>query len=260
MVMQRRTLTLLRAPLVLSLALLGFPSLASADDPFGVCYWPVDEGSGSATDTFICSESDMEGTLGSSAHWALEGDRTYINISPSIWGDTAGYVEFGPDTASFLGASDFTVLHSFRTGPTGSAGSALFSVLGTRSTYGHGNFFAVRMRGDGILTVELDEDTLGTNYVGLTGAGHPVNDGVWHYLAYVRDGAQLSLYIDGELIASASTASGQPTWISGASPFRLGLEDPANTWPLFSADYDNLVISYGIAMSQEQIQSLANIF
>lgn len=173
----------------LVLAAVGFASLAEAqvlrdgvlaEAPVAPTHeWRFDEPSGSHA--ALDSIGGQTGTGGADALW-ISGeaqalgpahDRVLVTFPQQGPDDRSAYVDFGNAVGAF-GNRDFTVSHFFLT-PHQSPGT-VSDVVGNRTSYSHGNFFAVRMRGDGTLTVELDQDTSGTNYVGFVADGVRVND------------------------------------------------------------------------------------
>jgi hypothetical protein len=123
-----------------------------------------------------------------------------------------------------VGTNDFTLSHWYETSFQGEGVHG--DVVGDRWDASGGNFFSVRMGGNGALAVELDQDAHGTNYVAIDSDARRINDGAWHHLAYVRHGGEVRLYVDGERIASARTASGEPTELLGRREVRLGRSLP----------------------------------
>jgi len=249
--MQLRTSTLLRVSLPLSLAVLASTSMADAIviTPVTDHHWTFDEPSGTiAYDEY----GGPNGNLGASTTRVTGpfGDNA-VAITPTSTTDSNGFVDFGRAIGA-IGTADFTIAHWYST--TFNDVGLLADVLGNRTAYSHGNFFSVRVRGDGTITAELDQDGWGTNYTAVWGVVYPINDGEWHHLAYVRQGAMLLLYIDGYPVDLSNTDSGNPTWISGASSFRIGNRLP-NGYAVPAA-YDDLRI-YDYALSDEEILDLA---
>ena len=58
-----------------------------------------------------------------------------------------------------------------------------------------GQFFSARLLGSGQVSFEVDDNT-GGNYTGAASSA-TVNDGAWHHIAYVRQGATITIYVDG---------------------------------------------------------------
>jgi hypothetical protein len=177
---------------------------------------------------------------------------TLISVTARSPSDASSHVDLGP--VMNVGTQDFTMSHWYRT--TFRQPSALGDVLGNRNAPSHGNFVAVRLRGDGVLRVELDEDEGGTNFVGVDSGQRTVNDGTWHHLAYTRRGGTLTLYIDGQPVARAATASGEPTNLTSPVGLRIGrtLSFP-NYWTIPGA-YADLRIVYGRALGDPEIRTL----
>jgi hypothetical protein len=257
----RSILSVRRLSLATFAALASFASGASAQvapSPSPSNVWHFDEGIGAHV--AIDSVSGQNGTGAADALW-LAGEAPALGTAhdklvymyPSTgYDDPNQYIDFGNSPGAFA-VGDFTVMHWFVT--SYAVPHTAGDVVGNRATWGHGNFFGVRMRGDGIICVEVDQDEYGTNYVGVVGEGHPVNDTKLHHLAYVRSGGTLSLFIDGVLVAASANASGQPTYLNGANPFRLGRSTPF-TYTTIPAFYDDLKI-YHQALNAAQIQAAA---
>jgi len=137
----------------------------------------------------------------------------------SLKGTQDSLVNLGNSVGQF-GTAPFTIAWSLKT----SHKNRLFDVLGNRVEGSHGNFIAVRMTAAGVVTVELDQDSWGANYVGLSsGAGY--NDGQWHHYVVTRDGTTVTLYIDGANAVSGKSAG--VTNLANNKPFKLG---PSYLW------------------------------
>lgn len=175
--------------------------------------------------------------------------------SVAPWVNPNAYVEFDA-TVCLFGRAPFAVSHWFRTAYTGPP-SHLGDVLGNRRAPSHGNFLSARFRGDGKFSVELDEDSFGTNYVEAALAPGAVCDSRWHHLAYVRQGCELTLYLDGAAAVTTRTESGETTDIAGVYPFRVGCS--LDGWPgnyrALPFELDDLRI-YSEALSPATVRSL----
>ena len=263
--MSRHRFTPARLSLSLAIVALGLAASGGAQaTPLAVApthAWTFDEGYGAHVASDSGSVGGLNGAGGADALWVTgeapalgpARDRVVFMFPQAGANDPSAFVDFGSAPGAFQ-QSDFTVSHFFVT--SHNASGTLSDVIGNRTSFGHGNFFAVRMRGDGILSVEIDQDAAGTSYVGLLAEGHPVNDSRLHHLAYVRQGATLSLYIDGALVKAGQTASGRPTVITGADSFRIGRRAPF-AFTSLAAFYDDLRV-YDRGLSADEVRTLAN--
>ncbi len=149
-------------------------------------------------------------------------------VSPGYFGANAvhlsgaedSYITLGKSVGQF-GTSDFTVSFWFSTVET----TANFDLVGNRTAMSHGNFFCIRMIGKtpdktGVITAEIDETDHGLNYIGVESLEDNLNDGEWHNVTVVREGATLSLYIDGDL-SGWSSGPGIAN-INNGNEFRIG--------------------------------------
>ena len=179
------------------------------------------------------------------------GASQQVWIEPRSPNDLTAYVSLG--SLLDVGTDDFTITHWYRT--SFRQPRRLGDVLGNRQDSSGGNFFSVRMHGEGVLSVELDDDEQGTNYVAIdTGAMH-VNDDQWHHFAYARRGSELRLYVDGRLIAAGSTRSGEPTRLASGRDFRLGRSLPAGgTFTSLPGAYA-LVRLVGRALNDDEVRA-----
>ena len=142
-------------------------------------------------------------------------------ILPGVYGtavrlnaNSTSYVDFG--TAGQFGTGDFSVGLYFNT----TANATYFDLIGNRADGSHGNFLAVRMRSNGAITVEIDQDGNGTNYAALSSSWTGFNNGQWHYLYVTRRGKVIKLYINNMLQGTA--ASTGVTNLNSPRPLKLG--------------------------------------
>jgi hypothetical protein len=89
---------------------------------------------------------------------------------------------------------------------------------------------------------------------------NPVNDGVWHHLAFTRQGATGRLYVDGAMVASRPYPEG-PLDI-GPGGMMLGQEQDClggcfQTGQAFDGLLDEVAV-YGRALSEGEIQQIAD--
>ena len=75
-------------------------------------------------------------------------------------------------------------------------------MLDKRSVCTFASFYAVYVQDSGGIAFELSQDRTGTNYNNLL-SPVPINDGAWHHVALVRQGATATIYTDGVANASA---------------------------------------------------------
>lgn len=197
--------------------------------------------------------------------WALDDARTPPTFGDSaarltlIWlsarspEDPSSFVDLGP--IMNVGTQDFTISHWYRT-TFGRPQSLLGDILGNRVAPSNGNFIAVRLRSNGTLSVELDQDDGGSNYVAADSGQRTINDGAWHFLTYTRRGGLLALYLDGQLVARNSTASGEPTNLNSPVGLRLGRTLSYPNHATIPGGYADVRILYGRALDEREIRNL----
>jgi len=180
------------------------------------------------------------------AYW----QRLDIGYAVGITGNDNSYVTFGDSIGQF-GREDFTVAFWVKTHDH----LDLYDLIGNREAPGHGNFFAVRMTGDGYISAEVDEDERGNNYIGFRSTYGGYNDGEWHHIAVTRDGGHLALYIDGEFSNdgySRGTAN-----IRNRNPFKIGRSLVERSTRRFAPNalFDDVAI-YSDDLSASQVKAL----
>ena len=114
------------------------------------------------------------------------------------------WVEFSEGVGEF-GTEDFTIAFGIKI--AGTFGKKDLDVFGNRRVSGHGNWVSIRMKNQGQLSVEVDENNKGKNYV-VARSNQVLKDGKWHHVVAVREGKSLKLYIDGVLSAQGKAKSG----------------------------------------------------
>lgn len=166
--------------------------------------WTFDEGSGNTA--FDSSGYGNDGILRGDPQWAdgiyggaidLDGDDDYIEID---------------SIADDLTNNNFTVSAWIKT----TAGEG--NVIGANSS-GSGHDFIFGVTGSGTLLVEADSH--------INSYPPAINDGQWHFIAYVRDGSTAYAYTDGELVGT-ETPDGDP---AGQVRWSIGMEwdnDPSD--------------------------------
>jgi len=167
-----------------------------------------------------------------------------------ITGADNSFVTFGDSIGQF-GRNDFTVAFWVQTADT----LGLYDLIGNRADPGHGNWFAVRMTGDGYVTAEVDEDSNGTNYIGVRSVRGGLNDDQWHHITVTRNGGNLNLYIDGAL-SNRGSARGTAN-IRNRNDFKLGRSMVERSTRRFApaALFDDVAI-YSDDLTASQVRSL----
>lgn len=107
------------------------------------------------------------------------------------------YVTFGSTVGNF-GTSDFTIDFWVKTSSTRHE-----AILGKRPVCTHDVFWQIRLWDGGRLLIELDQGGANYNFIMTT---RSVNNGVFHHVAIVRQGPTVSVYIDGLLDVTGTTA------------------------------------------------------
>jgi len=155
---------------------------------------------------------------------------------------TDDFVNFGNSLGNF-GGNNFTVEFYLKTT------TASQSIIGKREVCNHTNFWFLGM-GDGKLSLELDQDASGGNYVALS-SPNTYNDGKWHHIAFTRADKLLTLYADGVAVASGSTAN--MVNVNNTADLVLG-DLPACSNPRFNGSIDELRF-WGVARTPEQLNA-----
>ncbi|RYG25520.1 hypothetical protein EON82_06785 [bacterium] len=197
---------------------------SSTDDAYEHRY-PFDEGAGSVA---VDAAGTAPGALGPDAGRTSGG-------AIRLHGNARSYVSWERLLGQF-GTEDFAVSFRLRMGH----GRELQEVLGNRSSFGHGNFFQVRVN-EGMVVAEIDQDEEGTNYAAAVSRTR-VNDERWHQVRVVRRGRRLTVRIDGKL-ESMGEGRGVAN-VRNDAPFRAGTSAVAETYGGFlQGDLDDLVVA-----------------
>jgi Concanavalin A-like lectin/glucanases superfamily len=117
------------------------------------------------------------------------------------------------------------------------------------------SFWGFRMQPKGGVVFEA-QNTVGEDVIDL-GSTAAVNDGAWHWVAVTRHTTSASLYVDGQLQATTTTATTAD--ISTSTPMRAGVsscDGVDGTTPL-AGELDELMI-FNAALTQSQIQTLGS--
>ena len=117
------------------------------------------------------------------------------------------------------------------------------------------SFWGFRMQPNGRVNFEA-QNTVGQDYMDL-GSTAVVNDGAWHWVAVTRQTTTASLYVDGQLQATTTTATTAD--ISKRTPMRAGVStcDGVDGTSALVGQLDELMI-FRVALNQSQIQTLGS--
>ncbi len=190
--------------------------------------WTFDEASGPAVDAL----GGADGVLGSSAQHvtgSLNGSGV-VQIAPTGECDEAANIDFGAATGAF-GTGDFTISHWVQTAYNHTG--FLADLLGNRQNGNADNYLSVRVQGNGAFSLEMYDDTDGSNPTGVVSQSGILGGGGWHHMAYTRAGTVTTVYFDGAVAATVTSAA--PNNLLGASPFVLGRNLPGCFWGNFES-------------------------
>jgi hypothetical protein len=203
--------------------------------------------------------------------WPAEGN---ANDSVGMDNGTLVGVTFGPgvygtDQAfSFGGAADQVVFNTAGGNPGLGAFTFAFAVKATAATQEQAiwekraqcnsdgtSFWGFRMQPNGRVNFEA-QNTVGQDYMDL-GSTAVVNDGAWHWVVVTRQTTTASLYVDGQLQATTTTATTAD--ISKRTPMRAGVStcDGVDGTTALVGQLDELMI-FSVALIQSQIQTLGS--
>ena len=184
------------------------------EDPTGgsVAHWPMDEGAG--TVTVDASGNGHHGTLVNGTRWvagpALDFDGVDDHVDAGAF-DVAGTAltlaaRIRPRELANCGSVDCRILSK----ATGTAENDHYFMLSTIESGG-----AVRLR------FRLKTDGVTSTLIASSG---DLVDNVWYHVAAVYDGAEMLLYLDGQVVGSAAktgeltTNAAVDVWIGGNPP------------------------------------------
>lgn len=203
--------------------------------------------------------------------WQAEG-----NADDSVGTDngTLVGVMFGPgvhgtDQAfSFGGAADQVVFNADDGNPGTGAFTFAFAIKTTEATQQQAiwekraqcdsdgtSFWGFRMQPNGGVTFEA-QNTVGQDVMDLRSTA-VLNDGAWHWVAVTREATMASLYVDGHLQATTTTATTAD--VSTTTPMRAGVStcDGVDGTGALVGQLDELMI-YPVALTQSQVQTLGS--
>lgn len=207
----------------------------------------------------------------SPAHWwQAEGN---ANDSVGVDNGTLVGVTFAPGVSgtdqafSFGGAADQVVFNN-RAGNRGTGALTFAFAIKTTATQKQAiwekraacdsdgtSFWGFRMLPNGTVGFEA-QNTVGQDVIGFLSTA-AVNDGAWHRVAVTRHKTTASLYVDGQLQATTTTATTAD--VSKDTPMRAGVStcDGVDGTNALVGQLDELMI-FRAALTQSQIQTLGS--
>jgi hypothetical protein len=167
-----------------------------------VGYWDFE---GTAADR---SENRLDGRLVGDA--TFDGDvPTSIKSMSSVLLDGDGdWIDLGNPTELNFTSNDWTVAGWLRTTRTGLGDENEGTLFGNGGDWQGGIRYTIVLsegNREGVPTLVIDDNASPPGSAfnkQVVVARTPVNDGVWHHVAGVRTGAELRIYVDGELEGS----------------------------------------------------------
>jgi Concanavalin A-like lectin/glucanases superfamily len=203
--------------------------------------------------------------------WQAEGN---ANDSVGTDNGTLVGVTFAPGASgtdqafSFGGAADQVVFDTAGGNPGTAAFTFAFAIKAGAATEEQAiwekraqcnsdgtSFWGFRMQPNGRVNFEA-QDTVGEDYMDL-GSIAAVNDGAWHWVVVTRQTTTASLYVDGQLQATTTTATTAD--ISKATPMRAGVStcDGIDGTTALVGQLDELMI-FPVALTHSQIETLSS--
>ena len=187
--MCKKLLFMVSFVLVLGLVL---TSTAKADL---IGWWRFEEGSGDTA--FDSSDYGNDGTLNGDPLW--------------VEGYFGGGLELSSDFVAIDGIADDLTENNFAVSAWIKTTAGEGNVIGANDS-GSGHQFIFGVTGSGTLLVEATSN--------INSYPPVINDGEWHFIAYVRDGTTAYAYTDGELVGT-ETPDGDP---AGQVRWSIGME------------------------------------
>ena len=223
----------------------GPANLAISDSPSLLGLWHMDDPG------WVSGGISVMDSSGSGRHATPQGNASVQQTKPAVgmkngvFGST-GYLSI---PAATLSANDFTISGWFKT--TANTRAPLFSSYDVPGQ----PYFSLELNWDGTLTktgqaVFVVSD--GSSLSPVLGCTKGLNDGAWHHISGVRNGAQSLLYIDGVLAGSA------PLGIGSVGSGALTMAKNGNQTPsaFYSGSLDEFAL-HGRALTEAEIGDLA---
>lgn len=209
-----------------------------------ILHWKFDETDGITAYDTSNSPNTHNGTLYSPANWSSPGMAGGAVATNSTSSTSAGYVELPHHTDLAFGSNDFSVSLWVR---------KLEASAGWRNIWGVNKW---RVGGNGEWTLSIggqDDDLPGFSIQNSSGTSYSVKSDTpltlgenaqWHHLVGVREGTNLRLYLDDELVAQRDDVPDGMAVRNLNFPLRMGLNNHlgGTVYPV-KAVFDDLQIT-----------------
>lgn len=185
-----------------------------------------------------------------------QGTITYVPPGPpQDGGDYAatlanrGFLSANNHAAYQFGVGDFTVEAWIKTAASGGSGT-IVSRKDAQGGPGDGGFLLI-LKSNGAIKLATDS---GTGFFEANTQPTSANDGQWHHVAAVRQGAAFQIYLDGALVPSTTGGTQPPPLsVNNALPLTIGTtqqtQEPFN---FFTGSLDEVIV-WRVARGAAQI-------
>ncbi|ETW94273.1 MAG: hypothetical protein ETSY1_35570 [Candidatus Entotheonella factor] len=207
---------------------------------------------------YTVTDNTLKSVNGTLSNAVVETTDPTFGSVVHINGANNSFVDFGTAIGQFR-TQDFTVAFWFQT----TEQHRYFDLAGNRTVGSHGNFLAIRMTGNhessprGRVSVEVDQDGNGTNFIGVSSQVTGLNDGDWHHIAVVRRGNSLELYVDG-VSSNRGSANGVAN-IANGNAFKLGRSLVGHDAKFAPNARFRALCVYDVALTDRQVPGLVNL-
>ena len=215
-------------------------------------YWPLNDASGAV----LASDYSGNGHNGTN----IGGVTTGVTgpVPPAYQGFHAGNTAFGFDGGSgyidfgtgpsLSGTTDFSLEAWINTTTTANG-----VIIQQRSTLGYNGEYQFIVNSSGTLGFFL----YGGGYQYSFATSRTVNDGLWHYVAFVRSGVNGYIYIDGTLAASAT---GPLSPLDATIPTYVGADQRDSTSYFSGSIADVAVYPYALSVHTVTLHAYNGIY
>lgn len=165
-----------------------------------------------------------------------------------------GYLQAPSQNAYQFGKGDFTIEAWVQSAAPG-GGGAVVARKGSQGGQGNGGFLLV-VNANGAIKLANDD---GFNFYQLVTPATKANDGAWHFMAGVRRGAQLEVYLDGAQVTGQASGTGTPPLdVNNSLPLTIGsTQQTQEPYRFFSGQVDGVLL-WNLARSPQAIASDMN--